>query len=71
MFGKAKRLERENLLLKARINELENLLCPGESHEYKKVHEEWHSIDGHGTLVYDRRYVCQRCFNVMERREFS
>ena len=61
--------ERETLL-KARIKELENLICPGELHEYQKVDEEMHLIDVMGTVIYDRRYVCKRCYKVTNRTEY-
>ena len=57
------------LLLKARIKELENIICPGEQHEYVKVNEKMDVVDCFGTFVFHRRYVCKRCFNAVENTE--
>lgn len=67
MFGKKSKRE---LLLKARIKELENLLCPGEQHDYHQVDEVSHVIDGRGTTTYTRRFVCKRCLKAVEKHEF-
>lgn len=63
-----KRLRRKNeerieerILLETRIEELENILCPAEAHEWQCVSESYHIVDGYGTGVLDRRYVCKRC----------
>lgn len=65
MFGR-KYHDRE-LLYKARIKELENLLCPGEQHDVKEVDHQilGPSPDGFDCIVY-RRYVCSRCYKAVE-----
>lgn len=59
----------ENMLLRARIKELENIICPGEQHDYAKVSEESTIIDEYGACVYHRRYVCKRCLKAIEKTE--
>lgn len=54
----------------ARIEALENILCPAEQHDYAVASEEMHIIDGYGTIIYSRRYVCKRCLKAMERNEY-
>lgn len=68
MFGRKRRNERE-LLLRARIKELENILCPGELHDWRRVSENHIIVDGYGTDIYVRRYVCKRCLLAQERTE--
>lgn len=67
MFGK-RRNERE-LLLKMRIKELENIICPAELHDWQRVSENHIVVDGYGTEIYVRRYVCKRCLQADERTE--
>ena len=62
MFRKVKELE---LLYKARIKELENVICPGEQHDYAMVDETQTARD-YGVIVYHRRYVCKRCLKAKE-----
>lgn len=65
MFGR--KYKEKELLYKARIKELENILCPGEQHDFKEVDREilGPSLDGHDLLVRHRR-VCSRCFKAEE-----
>jgi hypothetical protein len=62
MFRKIK--ERE-LLYKTRIKELENVICPGEQHDYALVNET-PTFKEYGIIVYHRRYVCKRCLKAKE-----
>ena len=66
LISKSKLVERE-MLFKARIKELENILCPGEQHDYAMVSEEMHILDGYGTTAYTRRYVCRKCLKAVEK----
>lgn len=68
MFGK-KRLEHE-LIQKARIKELENIICPGEIHDYQMVDEETRIVGCNGRPIYTRRYVCKRCLKAIEKVEY-
>lgn len=70
MWISRSRLVERELLFKARIKELENILCPAERHDYAVAGEEMHIIDGHGTTIYSRRYVCKRCLKAIERDEY-
>lgn len=70
MFSKKKRQIEREMLWKARIKELENILCPGEIHDFQKVSETMHLVDGRGTTIYERRYVCKRCLRAIERDEY-
>ena len=65
------RLAGRELIFKARIKELENILCPAEQHDYAIASEEMHIIDGHGTAIYSRRYVCKRCLKAIERDDLT
>ena len=62
-------VERE-AILRSRIRQLEHIICPGEQHEYCRAGEEIHVIDGHGTMIFTRRYVCKRCGKIEEREEY-
>ena len=62
MFRKVKECE---LLYKARIKELENVICPGEQHDYALV-DETQTFRDYGVIVYHRRYVCKRCLKAKE-----
>lgn len=68
MFRKSKTKERE-LLYKARIKELENIICPGEQHKYALV-DEAQIMKDYGVIVYHRRYVCERCLKAKENADF-
>ena len=70
IISKARLAERE-LLFKARIKELENILCPAEQHDYAIAVEESHCLDGRGTMLYSRRYVCKRCLKAIERNDLT
>lgn len=59
-------IERE-ATLQARIRQLEHIICPGEQHEYCMTVENEHLIDGTGTILYTRRYVCKRCGKIIEK----
>ena len=65
------RIAERELLFKTRIKELENIICPAEQHDYAVASEEIHIIDGHGTMLYSRRYVCKRCLKAIERNDFT
>jgi hypothetical protein len=54
----------------ARIKELENIICPAEQHGYVVAVEKSEVIDGHGTTLYHRRYVCKRCMKEIKRTDF-
>ena len=69
MFKWRKRKNEECILLRVRIKELENILCPAEVHDWQKVSESYRVIDGYGTGVFDRRYVCKRCLRAREETE--
>lgn len=67
MFWNKKEVERD-VLLRCRIKELENILCPGEQHDFKEVSRTTHY--GNRDLTYTVRYVCQRCLKAKEESEF-
>lgn len=53
------------LSLEDRIHELENIICPGEQHNYKNVQE--HRVFSNGVHVRSEiRQVCKRCYRVHE-----
>ena len=56
-----RRADREKIMvLQFRIKELEQILCPGENHEWKHVSSTF-EYDGVGESRDIKRYVCQRC----------
>ena len=58
------------MLFKTRIKELENIICPAEQHDFIKVDEEAYIIDGYGSTIFTRRYVCKRCLKEVEKDEY-
>lgn len=67
MFWSKKKVERD-VLLRCRIKELENIICPGELHDFKEVSRTPHY--GNMDVTYTVRYVCQRCLKAKEESEF-
>ena len=63
-IGKATQSEIE-AHYKFRIKELENIICPGEQHDYALV-DETQVLRENGVFVYHRRYVCKRCLKAKE-----
>ena len=53
---------KELIFLKARVKELEELLCPCEQHELVKTHH-MELLDGQGIFRY--KYICKRCKKVV------
>ena len=68
-ISKEKLLNRE-LFYKGRIKELENIICPAEQHDYAVVDEKMDVIDGYGSTVFHRRYVCKKCLKAVEKTDF-
>lgn len=67
MFSAA---NKENIRLRARIKELENIICPAQQHSYIEVSKKSDVIDGYGTVVYHRRYVCKKCLREYEETDY-
>lgn len=67
MFGAAHKRE---LLLQARIKELENILCPAEQHDWREVSSTMHLLDSQGTTICTKRLVCRRCYKSIEQDEW-
>lgn len=59
--GQRKKTE---LLLKARVKELEQIICPGEVHDFKEVDRKFY-FSGYNYHC-KVRLVCQRCLKVEE-----
>lgn len=57
MFIRKCKYEIEKLKEKQRIEFLENIICPSESHKYKKI--DYHFQDATGITIY--HYVCENC----------
>ena len=64
MFGAARKRE---LLLQARIKELENILCPAEQHDYHEVDKTRHIVDSYGTEIFTKKFICRRCYKRVEK----
>lgn len=71
MLSKKRYYENRETLLKCRIKELENIICPAEQHDFVVVDEKMDIIDGYGSAVYHRRYVCKRCLKAVEKTEVT
>ena len=64
-----KRLMYENTMLKYRIAELEERLCPCEEHDWKQIGFRFNSINAYDTqTIY--HYKCRRCGKYKEEGDF-
>ena len=58
-------LIRENVRLKCRVQELQNIVCPGEQHDFNEARSWFEPLDyespGSG-MITCRELVCKRCF---------
>ena len=57
MFIKKSKYLCEKLIAKNRIEYLENIICPTESHKWKEIGFE--VVDGYGTVI--NTYKCENC----------
>lgn len=55
---------KENTLLKARVKELEQIICPGEVHDFKEVDRKFY-FSGYNYHC-KVKLVCQRCLKIKE-----
>lgn len=61
---KTRMLRRKCYDCMARIRELENIICPHESHEYKVTQINYIPIDGNGNDKRTTRKICVKCLKV-------
>ena len=61
MWINKSKYEIEKLKAKQRIEYLENLLCPGESHDYKLINFYLEGGTGHGDENTIYHYRCSKC----------
>lgn len=61
-FKTKKKYQIENIQLQNRIEELEQLLCPAEQHDFVKISTRY-TYNGHYTVTHNR-YKCKRCLKV-------
>ena len=61
MWKSKRRLQMENLVLKVRVQTLENIICPTNQHDWVKIGFDLEGGTGRGdeTTVY--HYQCSRC----------
>lgn len=61
-----RKLIMENLVLKIRVQSLENMLCPVNQHDWVKVDYSLEGGTGHGdeTIIY--HYQCRRCNKILD-----
>jgi len=64
-FKKQKRID----CLTRRVEELEEMICPCESHDYVKIKAEWF-YDLYGDDEINYKYKCRRCGKVKWEREY-
>lgn len=61
-FRKKKTIKYENFMLKQRVEQLENILCPHNLHDWKFVRSNVaYAGTGHGDERYEYFYVCSKC----------
>lgn len=65
MFGKRK-LRAEIVRLQYRVKELEERLCPSQSHSWKRVDYEFVGGTGRGDEITVYTYVCEKCGKVVK-----
>lgn len=59
---KRKKLKFENFMLQQRVDQLENILCPQDSHDWKFIKSNVnYAGTGHGDERYEYFYVCSKC----------
>ena len=60
-----RRLEMDNIVLKVRVQTLENIICPANQHDWIKTSFSLEGGTGHGdeTTVY--HYQCKRCLKTI------
>lgn len=66
------RLRTENIQLRNRIQDLEERLCPCESHDYKEIHKEF--VMTAPTIAdgeFLRTYKCKRCGKVIKKYDWE
>lgn len=71
MFGLVSK--KREMLLEARIKELENLLCPADQHDYRVADTTAHLVPSCGTaeFQYTDVLVCKRCFKRKEKTRYD
>ena len=57
MFIRKSKYLTEKLIANQRIAQLEDIICPAQSHKWKKLG--FSVVDEHGTVVY--AFVCENC----------
>lgn len=63
------KLKTENLQLRNRIQDLEERLCPCESHDYKEIHKELIITVTDCEIL--RTYKCKRCGKVIKKYDWE
>jgi hypothetical protein len=63
------KLKTENLQLRNRIQDLEERLCPCESHDYKEIHKELIITVADCEIL--RTYKCKRCGKVIKKYDWE
>ena len=66
MFKTKKRLRMENLVLRTRIQVLEEKLCPSNQHQWVLEDHIMSGCTGHGDETTIYRYRCSRCSKVKD-----
>lgn len=63
------KLKTENLQLRNRIQDLEERLCPCESHNYREIHREFIITVADCEIL--RTYKCNRCGKVIKKYDWE
>lgn len=61
---KTRMLRRKYYDCTTRIRELENIICPNESHEYEVKQINYEPMDAYGNGIRTTRKVCAKCLKV-------
>ena len=61
-----KKLKEENSLLKNRVNELEEKICPCQSHSWKKIDFDFSFGTGNGDCDLIHTYICEKCGKIVK-----
>jgi transposase-like protein len=60
-----RKLEMDNIVLRIRVQTLENIICPCDQHDWVKVAVDLEGGTGHGDETTIYHYQCKRCLKTI------